>query len=279
MIYLTCDIHHQSLGTGNQAASDITEVEASIRFLEMLEERGLKATYFLTGKLLEEEWDQARVLCQSEALEIGGHTYACFEPSLFHRISKKLLGSYNGPAWYERRDVARTCELIRERTGRDCVSWRNHMYMHGPHTDAILYEAGVEVCSDGTSARGAGPEPHPSGLVHWPLNVLPDHEHLYHAERTPAWVAWWRERYGWSDAFGSDSYYIEEWTDRVLEQLRRHQARGVPSCMLIHPITMYLCDGFRNVTRILDYLASQSTGWMRDHASAESRGADLEDAA
>lgn len=279
MICLTSDIHHQSLGTGNQAASDITEVEASLRFLTMLEERGIEATYFLTGRLLEEEWGAAQRLCESPLLEIGGHTYDCFEPQLFHRVSRKLLGSYNGPAWYQRRDVRRTCEIIERRTGEPCRSWRNHMYMHGPHTDAILEEAGIELCSDGTDAGGTGPVAARGRLQHFPLNVLPDHEHLYHAERTPAWVAWWKRRYQWRDAFGSDSYFIEEWTERVLDQLEANEARGAISCLLIHPITMYLCDGFRSCRKILDYLATRETCRLRDLSTVASQQTKLEVAA
>jgi hypothetical protein len=268
-----------SLGTGNQAASDISEVEASLVFLRMLEGLNLKATYFLTGRLLEEEWDQAKPLCESPNLEIGGHTYDCFEPSLLHRISKKLLGSYNGPRWYERRDVRRTCALIEARTGRACRSWRNHMYMHGPNTNEILLESGIQICSDGTDREGRGPVLDQGGLSQFPLNVIPDHEHLYHAERTPAWVARWKARYQWSDSFGSESYFIEEWTDLVLEQLQRNENRGAISCLLLHPITMYLCDGFRACRKILDYISTRETCHLGELVSERTLRRDLEAAA
>jgi hypothetical protein len=93
---------------------------------------------------------------------------------------------------------------------------------------------------------------------------MPDHEHLYHAERTPAWVERWQRRYRWSDDFGSSSYYVEEWTDIVLDQLHRNEERGVISNMIIHPITLYLCDGMRSFRRILDFLAARETVHMGD---------------
>jgi hypothetical protein len=89
--------------------------------------------------------------------------------------------------------------------------------------------------------------------------VIPDHEHLYHAERTPEWVDQWVRRYNWSDDFGSASYQVEEWTDIVLAGLEENEARGKISNMLIHPITLYLCDRFRSFERILDYLATRQT--------------------
>lgn len=133
------------------------------------------------------------------------------------------------------------------------------MYMHGPYTEQVLAGCGIELCSDGVCRNGSAPVAHPTGLFNFPLNVLPDHEHLYHAERTPEWVDQWVRRYEWSDDFGSQSYYVEEWTDIVLECLRQNEERGAISNMLIHPITLYLCDHFQSLQRILEYLAAHET--------------------
>ena len=103
--------------------------------------------------------------------------------------------------------------------------WRNHMYMHGPYTEEVLSSCGIECCSDGVRAASDGPVLHRTGLWNFPLNVIPDHEHIYHAERTPEWVRRWQKRYDWSDDFGPDSYYVDEWVDRVLEGLERNEAR------------------------------------------------------
>jgi hypothetical protein len=102
-----------------------------------------------------------------------------------------------------------------------------------------------------------GPIRHETGLWNFPLNVIPDHEHIYHAERTPAWVRKWQERYNWSDDFGPDSYFVDEWVDRVLDCLERNEARGAVSNMILHPITLYLADRFASVHRILDFLAER----------------------
>ena len=125
--------------------------------------------------------------------------------------------------------------------------------------DDVLASVGIELCSDGVRKQGTRPTPTRSGLLEFPLNVMPDHEHIYHAERTPEYVNWFVKRYSWSDDYGSDSYHVEEWTDRVLEELRDHESRGIPSNMLIHPITLYLADRFRSFGRILDFLASHPT--------------------
>lgn len=259
MICLTGDIHHSSLGTGNQRHSDRREVLCARDVLGMIEEAGVKMTFFVSGRTFAEEWADLEPIVRHPLVEVGGHNWSCFTPELWHRVCKKLVGSYNGPRWYQRRDARRTIEIIRRRAGETIAVWRNHMYMHGPHTEEVLRECGLEVCSDGVVKDSTGPVRHPSGLYNFPLNVIPDHEHLYHAERTREWVAAWQRRYRWSDDFGPDSYEIEEWVDLVLEGLRRNEERGAISNMIIHPITMYLCDGYTGFRRILEYLAGRET--------------------
>jgi hypothetical protein len=138
------------------------------------------------------------------------------------------------------------------------------MYMHGPKTERVLAGCGIDVCSDGVDRHSEGPRWHEDGLFNFPINVMPDHEHLFHAERTPEYVRWFVKRYNWSDDYGSNSYHIEEWTDRVVEEIKSHEARGVLSNMIIHPITLYLCDRFRSFRRILDVLSASRTVHMSE---------------
>jgi hypothetical protein len=264
MICLTGDIHHMSLGTGNQAHCDITEIQVARRYLDMLDEARVKVTFFVSGKCFAEEWEDLRPMCEHPLVEIAGHGYSCFQPALWHRVWKKINGSYNGPAWYQRRDAQQTIGIIQRKCGKRIRCWRNHMYMHGPFTERVLSGCGIGIISDGVQRASRGPIRHPSGIYNFPLNVMPDHEHLYHAERTPEWVAWWVKRYNWSDDYGTESYYVEEWTERVLDELRRHEADGILSNMLIHPITLYLCDRLKSFERILAFLSQHETVFMGD---------------
>lgn len=259
MICLTGDLHHMSLNTGNQQHCDITEIQVARRFLDMLTEANVKVTFFVSGRSFAEEWDDLEPICANPLVEIGGHNYSCFTPELWHRISKKVFSSYNGPRWYQRKDITKTVTVIERYTEKRITAWRNHMYMHGPYTEACLRDCGILICSDGVKRYSNGPERHPTGVLNLPLNVMPDHEHLYHAERTPEWVDWWVKRYNWSDDYGAESYHIEEWTDRVLDELREHERNGILSNMIIHPITMYLCDRLKSFERILEYLSSCET--------------------
>jgi hypothetical protein len=259
VICLTGDLHHMSLGTGNQAHCDRTEIQVARRYLDMIAEAGVKVTFFVSGRSFAEEWNDLEPICSHPLVELGGHNYSCFKPDLWHRAWNKITKSYNGPAWYQRWDARRTIDIIRRRTGFRIRSWRNHMYMHGPHTERSLASCGLEVCSDGVDRYSPGPRWHSDGIFNFPINIMPDHEHLYHAERTPEYVDWFVKRYGWRDDYGSESYQVEEWTDRVVEELQQHEAQGVLSNMLIHPITLYLCDRFQSFRRILDVLSTANT--------------------
>jgi len=264
MICLTADLHHMSLKTGNQLYSDQTEMALAGQFVKMMEERGIKGSFFITGKAFKEEWKEVKPIVESPNIEIGGHTYAAFEPALFHRIWNKLTKNYNGPYLYQYWDTKRTIDIIFKKTGKRIMIWRNHMYMHGANTEKVLHKLGIKICSDGVMKDNHQLIWDPHRICNLPINIIPDHEHLIHAERTPEWIEAWQKRYNWSDDFGPDSYYIDEWTDMVLEQLKANEEEDKLSVMIIHPITMYLADEFKGVQRILDYIATRKTIFMTE---------------
>lgn len=269
MICLTGDLHHSSLKTENQKHCQFTEIQVAKKYLKLLEEANVKVTFFITGKSFKEEWNDLKPICESALVEIGGHNYNCLEPELLHRIWKKVVKSYNGPAWFQKRDVQKTVNIIEEKTKKKIRCWRNHMYMHGPFTEKVLSECNIKICSDGVKKESNGLILHPQDIYNFPLNIIPDHEHLYHAERTPQWVESWLKRYKWSDDFGSKSYYVEEWAEIVLEGLKEHEAKGIISNMIIHPITLYLCDKFKTFKKILNYISTCETVHMSDLYKAE----------
>ncbi|MDP8210916.1 MAG: polysaccharide deacetylase family protein [Candidatus Stygibacter australis] len=265
MICLSGDLHHMTLGTGNQKHSDIPEIQIAEIYLKLLEEAGIKVTFFITGRSFAEEWHDLEPICRSSSVEIGGHNFNAFKPSFGHRVWNKFTGNYNGPYICQKRDAQKTIEIIQQKTGKKIAVWRNHMYMHGPNTEKVLADLGIRICSDGVKKNSNGLIAHPSGIYNFPLNIIPDHEHLIHAERTPQWIEWWQKRYNWSDDFGPDSYYVEEWTDIVLAGLKHNEANGVISNMIIHPITLYLSDKFHSFKdKLLPWLADHKTVFMSE---------------
>jgi len=264
MIYLTCDLHHDTLQTGNQKFSDRNELSLALDFAKELKNRDINATFFFTGRSLHEEPEKVIPIMNFKNIEVGGHTYNAFEPQLFHRIWKKLTGNYNGPYFYEYLDVWHTKKIIKEKLGVSIKVWRNHMYMHGKNTNKILARNGIKLCSDGVKKGALNKNNVQDGVLNIPINIIPDHEHLIHAERTEDWIKSWIKRYNWSDDFGSDSYYIKDWEKLVINQIVENESLGLDSVIIIHPITMYLCDNFEAIYRILDIVKNYNSGKMSD---------------
>lgn len=254
MISITSDIHHQGLQTGNQKYSDLTEVATAVIMHQIFEEFKIKGTYFISGKAFEDHWKEVKKVCRSEQFDIGGHNYYCFKPELFHRITNKLFNSYNGSKSYQKWETKKTQSIIQQRIGRECIFWRNHMYMHGKYTDDVLPKLGIKICSDGVKKESNGLNLISNDYFHFPINIIPDHEHLIHAERTREWIEEWVKRYNWSDDFGSNSYPIEVWRKILIDQVHQNEKNGIVSNIIIHPITMYLCDNFESLRFILDSL-------------------------
>jgi hypothetical protein len=253
-----------SLQTGDQHSSDITEADSAGLFVKLCEEMQVKSTLYCTGRLLDEEWDAVRKWAHSEYIEIAGHTYSAFMPALPHRIWKKLTGNYNGPAFMERKDIGRNLDLIEQLIGKKAVSWRNHCYFHGCNTDRLLMEQGITNCSDVVCAPGAAPYYSDDGLVTVPINVIPDHEHIFHGERDKAHVDWWVKRYAFKDAYGSESYDMDTWVEIVLSNIEENERMGVVSVILAHPLCMYVADKFSGFSRILNKAAEYGSCTMEE---------------
>ena len=256
MICFTCDIHHLSLDMPYMPYSDKTELEVAALFLNLLEKYNVKATMFMTGKCFTEEWNDAEKISKHPLVEIGGHNYYCFKPFFGHRVVKKALGPY----WYQYHDVSRTVGCIRKRTGKKITAWRNHMLIHGPHTEKVLSKLGFKFCSDEMNPTAFGPEWHINGIYNFPINIISDYDHIYHAHRTEKYV----KSNPWTDVFGSESFYIEQWVKIVLEQIKIKLENNSTVNILIHPITMYLSDRFAGVERILKFVSSHENCFFKE---------------
>ena len=270
MICLTGDIHHRSLGTNDQRylARGDSEVKIAARFTRLVQQSGLKITYYVTGKTLVEEWDDFRAIASAAEVELGGHTFAGLPQSGWMRFWYALRGltppshgSSHGPRWRQRRDIRRAIDAIRARTGRQIVSWRSHGLVRDRHTYALLAECGIRMISDEVSATSLVPERTPEGLISHPMNVLMDHDHLLHAHRDAAFVAAAKARGYGADAFGCESYPIQQWGEIVREQVAKIHERGGLATVLMHPICQWLADEFRTAAKLLGELARYETVW------------------
>ena len=266
MICLTGDVHHASLRTNDQryiAAGD-TEIRITQRYLALVERYGVKVTLYICGKCFTEEWDDLEPVATHPLVEIGGHGYRARQPRPWFDRCGERTGNWNGSRWFQSRDIRRNLDACEAKTGYRFVSWRAHSYVVDPNTYPLLSGHDVKLVSDEVRPDNLWPERIADGLVSHPMNVIPDHDHLYHAHRDRAFVERAnRQGYG-ADGFGAVSYTIEEWGARALEQAQAIEGRGGVATILAHPACMYIADGFKTFERLLDYASGCRTVWARE---------------
>ena len=154
--------------------------------------------------------------------------------------------------------------IVKERTGRDIVSWRSHGFIADDNTYHLLAECGIKFISDEISATKTGPEKTAEGLISHPLNVIMDHDHIYHAHRDKRFVEKAKARGYGGDAFGNDSYCIEEWGEIVEKQVKDIQQKGGLATVLMHPVCQYMSDELKTAERLFKLFSQYETIWAKE---------------
>ena len=276
MICLTGDIHHDSLATNEQLflkrrEPTASEVQISCEYVRLCEEHGVKCTLYATGRTLARQWREFRPIAESPTVEVGGHTYDGLPRSRLSRLLAAMgwraslsHAHSHGSFARQRRDAVRMVQIARRRLGQPVVSWRSHGLVRDGNTYPILAELGIRYISDEIAWDKHLPEEAGTGLISHPLNVIMDHDHLYHAHRTVPYVA--RQQTDWplKDDPTSESYAIEQWAEIVEEQVDAIEKKDGVATVLMHPLCMYVADGFATMRRLLRRFADSQTVWARE---------------
>jgi hypothetical protein len=241
-VVLTGDVHH-FIPSADRRHTAETESALAVEYARVAERHGLKVTLFFTGRALQKDAADSRPLLSMENVEIGGHGWDAFTPRWLYRPLARLSGSPQGYAWWQRAMIKRTCAVVERFAGRPARSWRNHAYVNDAHTPRLLADAGIVAWSDAVDLGRKGPYVHDTGLVVLPMNTLPDHENLYHGDRTP-------------EALGdTPSLYPAEWRARVVAAADAVLADGGVATILAHPLCMKVADGWETFEALCADLA------------------------
>jgi peptidoglycan/xylan/chitin deacetylase (PgdA/CDA1 family) len=233
-----------SMATRDQEYLDRTEVEIAIKYAEIAEKYDVPVTLFVTGKAAIEEPDRVERLAAMDNVEIGGHNYWAFTTPIHQgwRVIEKMtggrVGSWNGPRSFQQHEIHRTIQVLNDR-GADVTAWRDHAYRHDQYTAELLVDTGISHFSD-----AVGPEERirqDAGLHVVPVNTPPDHEHVYHAFRTPESEAVDR----FHGSFGGESASVEEWAEWVLDRSETIRNIGGVATVLAHPACLQLADALK----------------------------------
>jgi hypothetical protein len=277
MICLTGDLHHASLQINDQqhiADPALTEIRIGRQYVDLLEKHGVKATLYICGRAFEEEWADLEPTATHPLVEVGGHMHNARFPRECFDAYGEQTGLWNGPRWYQDWDIGRNVAVVREKMGYQLISWRAHSYKVDANTYDLMARHGLQVTSDAIEKETLWPRRIEAGIISHPLNVIPDHDHLYHAHRTPEYVAAANARGYGADDFGAQSYTIAEWGELALQQALAIDDQGGIATLLCHPLCMWLADRMATFERLLQELSRRQTIWAReiveliDHAPA-----------
>jgi len=274
MICLTGDTHHDTLDTNEQLwlrqqGHSVSEVEVSVEYVRLCEQYRIKCTLYVTGRTLADQWALFQPIAAAAICEVAGHTFEAFPRPAAERQKAMQHGNVatshagtHGSYKEQDEDVARMCRIASERLGTSIVSWRNHGFVHDGNTNEILYAHGIRYVSDDLNWEKYHPERLESGLISHPVNVIMDHDHIYHAHRTPTYVKKQRENWSFTTESTSESFTVDRWGEMVMDQVARIARAGGVATVLAHPICMYTADRFATFERLLQQFA----GYKNIHA-------------
>jgi hypothetical protein len=254
-VILTGDVHHYIPSSDRRHAVE-SESALAVQYARIAERHGLKVTLFFTGRALRDDATDAHPLLSMQSVEIGGHGWDAFMPKWLYRPLARASGSPHGyPSW-QRRSITRTCAVVERFSAKPARSWRNHAYVHDSSTPRLLADAGIVAWSDEVDLARARPYVHDSGLVVLPMNTPPDHENLYHGDRTP-------------ESLGDmPSFSPAEWRTRVLEAVDTTHADGGVATILAHPLCMKVVDGWETFEALCAGLARHPSMFAAEAADS-----------
>lgn len=254
-ICLTGDVHSRKVAHPEQdyLPEGMSEVDVAKQYVETVNSHGISATLFVTGRAAKEQPGDVRDLSDAECIEIGGHTYQSLRPQWLHKMFRTVTGSQYGPSLFQRYDIRRTKQALEPLVG-DLASWRTHAYASDERSRDILADEGFTLISDEVTPPS---QTHPTvegNLVQLPINTLRDHGHVYHAERTPEVVD---EDPNSGDPFCRESFTIEEWGNRIRDQIEQIVNDGGIATIQAHPICQFVSDEFETLLSLLEWIDEQ----------------------
>jgi hypothetical protein len=253
MIVLTGDVHHMSLKTRDQRyLQSCTEPETALQYVEIANRHNLKVTLFVTGKAISEEPVVFREICNFPNVELGGHNYYAFRPRwLYNGLFFRVLRRSNGPAWYQNWEIENTRNIFQQILGIDIQCWRDHGYRHDCNTNRLLEMNEIQVVSNEVNNYGRF-QKILTNLYSLPINVLPDHDHLYHGTYTK------------NNLISPERYVPEKWLEHAISQTDFLVKSGEIATLLVHPTCMKIADNFMVFDRLCKYIRKYTSVFVSD---------------
>jgi len=261
IVILTSDVHHQSDNIKEQRLYTEREIDLAVRYAEYIKEYNLKATFFMTGICFKKYEKEISRIINLNCIELGGHTYNCYKPSILYKVWGKIFKTGLGPKFIQKFDINNTVSALLEYNVK-MKSWRNHSYRRDKYTYELLDNASIEFVSNTVGANeGIYKISNCKNLTNVGINVYPDHEHLAHGFVTKDNVG--DRRFG-NNKFNDVIYSKDEYFKKIFQQIDNNHKKNMISVMLLHPGCMKVMDDFELLNRILLKLKSYDCRYMSD---------------
>lgn len=238
LVCITADVHHH-LGHPCHPMMPAPTIQKNEYMLakeysNVLRRHDLRATLFVTGKCIalhKPFWAAFRSL---DFIELGAHTYAAFQPFIFHKFFKEILNTRYGPSFYQYLDIKRALNAFKS-VGLKPKAWRTHAYEGTSVTYRLLERCGFSIVSD-TISLGNLSITTMGALKHVPITTLPDEKVAY--------------------------FYFQGMGDKMMAEGQRVREFIVGSIsnrknmvLTLHPIGAKVLDNFRSFEKISEMLS------------------------
>jgi len=121
-------------------------------------------------------------------------------------------------------------------------------------------KSGIQCFSDIASPKYIGPFEKDS-LYYIPINVLPDHDYVYHNGRLQGTFD---ESILLSTEFKTKAMAIDEWLKSVKVQVAKIIKAGGLATLLVHPACMEVCDNFKIFEKLCQFVSQYKTLCMKE---------------
>ncbi|MDO8517074.1 MAG: polysaccharide deacetylase family protein [Nanoarchaeota archaeon] len=243
MIFITGDVHAKIKDNWEQEAAG-SELDNSLKYLEILKKNNLAATLFLNGILLDKETEKVKELLKYN-VEIGGHTYNNFDGMNIIKsyIYRKRYGCIYGSESYQKKDIEKTKKAF-ESIGLKMNSWRTHAFGSNEKTFIILKENGVKYVSDLFDEKPFLK----NEIIHMPINIPVDQNTIAYGNLKP-------ENRNPFASCTKGRIKPQEWFEILKQRVEENEKKKTNSIILIHPETMAALDNFELFKKITKFLS------------------------
>jgi peptidoglycan/xylan/chitin deacetylase (PgdA/CDA1 family) len=231
---MTADVHH-NLGDAAEKFSKYEHIHTE-EYQQILENYGGTATYFVTGKCIDENIEFWKEFIKKE-IELGGHTYWAFRPRIVLRINMKLFRSLYGGKFYKKLDISKSIKAFKK-LNINMKIWRTHTYLRDDYVYNTLKENGIKIISD--MKRNDLELYNIDNLIHVPMTCLTDDKiHALHCT-------------------GDDRIEIHYEWKRIRDDILSKINLNKDLVILLHPSTMKLLDKFKSFEDIVKLLLDRN---------------------